>query len=97
MPKEFSSVAAAKMKGGVQLCWENPTYKTGGSASLQPSPGCLPAISISSYPRKLLHFCPGDLHEKADLLRKELSHEGQQLSAHKKKSCPLPTKILYPF
>lgn len=27
MPKEFSPVSAAKMKGGIQVRWENPTYK----------------------------------------------------------------------
>jgi len=59
MPKEFSSVAAAKMKGGVQLCWENPTYKTGGSASLQPSPGCLPASHLNLIlPQETAAFLP---------------------------------------
>lgn len=69
MPKEFSPVSVAEMKGGIQVRWENPTYKAREKAPNFLTvyiwlPACLPSESHLTV-RNCYVFCLGALHEKA--------------------------------
>lgn len=71
MPKEFSPVSTAKMKGGISVCWENPTYKASKKAPDFSTvyswlAACQPSESHLAVGNCCV-LCLGARHEKAQI------------------------------